>query len=1010
MLRFGLLGPLLVDVDGCPVELVGTRPKALLAILLAHANHVVGMDRLIDDLWAGTPTPGAAATLQGYVSELRKALAAATGASAPIVTRRPGYLIQLETDQLDVLGFQRLIDEARAATAAGKAEAPQLAAGRLREALALWRGPALADFADEPFSRPIATRLEEARMWALEERVEMDLRAGLQNDLVDELLDLTDRHPLRERLWGQRMLALYRCGRQAEALRSYQELRRHLDEELGIEPSPQLQRLELAVLSQDPALELAAPAVRPTPEVGPEPAPPDGLLGDHGHVVSGLGSASLPAQLTGFVGRKRELQAVRQLLAGTRLLTLTGTGGCGKTRLALQLAAEEAGRFTQGARFVDLSPVCEPSEVPAAVGAAFGLLGHADAEAVCDRLGDAEVLLVLDNCEHVIEPCAAMVEDLLSRCSGLTILATSQEELRILGETVWRVPSLGVPDDAGPPAAERILHAEAVQLFLERATSALPGFDPDDAALADIASICRRLDGIPLAIELAAALVSILRVDDIVRRLDDRFALLTRGGRRSVARQRTLRAAIDWSHDLLSPSERELFARLTVFVGSFTLEAAEVTCGRGGGFFDDFSALVSKSMVVALPGAGGVQRYRLLETLRHYGLERLQRMGAEPDARNRHAAYYTTFAEAADAHLHGSNATDWTNQVVRELPNLRVALDWSFSSGDLEVGVRLAGALRWWFFARMGQLEQARAWLERALERRKELPAELQLKALTASTTVAFSQGDYRWASEVGDEAVALAEELNDRADLAMALMARASAAVYEGNAERALDCLRRSLVYCQEQGDRWGKAFVLMFWGVLSRRSGDNDRARAQLEESLAIFRDLRDDHNQVVPLMQLALVAQKAGDLDEAARVSEEAVALARRLGDRQLTHGAICISGLTELGRGRHQEARRLLVTCLRSFRGAEHHLIVALAVEGLAVLAHREGRDSEAVLLWGYAGAVRTVAACPMTAEAMAERDGHLEQAGHRIGAGLVERELRRGAVLAFEDVLELVSSS
>ncbi len=993
-LRFGLLGPLEVSVAGRPIAVVGTRPKALLAILLAHANRVVPADRLIDDLWSGSPTPGATATLQGYVSEVRKALADATGERAPILTRRPGYLIQLTDDQLDLLRFDRLLAEARAGAGSGG----EPVGARLRQALDLWRGPALADFVDEPFARPIAARYDEARLWALQERVEIDLQSGRHAELVTELDQLTVEHPLCERLWGQRMLALYRSGRQAEALRAYQELRSRLDTELGIGPSPALQRLENAVLLQDPSLEPAVVA-QPTRPVVPDPA--DDLPGEHSH--------SPPAQVTRFVGRKRELPVVRQLLADTRLLTLTGSGGCGKTRMAAHLAAEASPSFESGVRFVDLSALCDPAEVDRAVGTAFGLLGTGDAEALCERLGDAQVLLILDNCEHVIDASAGLVEALLARCPRVTVLVTSQEALRVAGETVFRVPSLGVPDPTQPAGADVILGSEAVQLFVERASSALPELKPDEAALADIAYICRRLDGIPLAIELAAALVAILPVSDIVRRLDDRFSLLTQGRRRSVARQRTLRAAIDWSYDLLAEPERTLFAQLSVFVGPFSLEAAEATAGGDGRFLATFSALISKSMVVALAGPAGTARYRLLETLRHYGLERLGESGEEGEARQRHAAHYTSFAEAADRRLHGSDPADWSSHVVRELPNLRAALDWSFSNGDLELGVRLAGALRWWFFGRMGQLDQAREWLESAIKRRDELPAPLLLKSLTAAMTVAFLQGDYRRTSHIGEEAVALAEKLDDRAELAVALMARGGAAVYEGNPARAVECLGRSLGHCQELGDRWGRAWVLTFWGVQARRSGDDAAARAQLSEALSTFRDLHDDHNQVIPLIQLALVAQHAGDVEEAVRRCQEAILLARRLGDRLLVHSATCIYGRVELARGRLDEARRLLIASLGSFRGAEHHLTVALAVEGLACIAHADNRDRAAAELWGFAGQVRAASASPLTRERADERDDHLRRARQRVDPEVVDEGLAAGAVLSFEQVLVLVET-
>ncbi|MEA2702258.1 MAG: hypothetical protein QOD63_203 [Actinomycetota bacterium] len=446
-LSFGLLGPLLVEAGGHRVELSGSRTKALLAILLAHANSVVSADRLIDDLWAGQPTPGATATLQGYVSDLRRALSDALGQPAPVITRRPGYLVRVEPDQLDVLRFERLVGAARASDRAQAAARADL----LRQALALWRGPALADFAGEDFARPIAARLEEGRLWALEERVEAELGTGCHAELVTELGSLAEENPLRERLWGQLMLALYRCGRQADALRTYQTLRRHLGEELAIDPSPAVQRLEHAILTQDPSLELVTGG---------------GGGGGGGGAGTGTGTGpgtrpdrtrhNLPVNLTRFVGRGRELQETRELLSGTRLLTLAGSSGSGKTRLAKELVAGEAAQWRDGVFFVDLSALYKPELVPSAVAASMGLSeSGADVQSVCEHIGDSRTLLLMDNCEHLVDACAELVEAVLSSCPATTVLATSQEELRVASDEGRPL----VIEDPDAPASQAMLHA-----------------------------------------------------------------------------------------------------------------------------------------------------------------------------------------------------------------------------------------------------------------------------------------------------------------------------------------------------------------------------------------------------------------------------------------------------------------------------------------------------------------------------------------------------------------------
>ncbi len=853
--------------------------------------------------------------------------------------------------------------------------------------------PALSDFEGEDFARPIAARLDEARMWALEERVEAELGTGCHSELVTELGALSREYPLRERLWGQLMLALYRCGRQAEALRTYQDLRRHLGEELAIDPSPALQRLERAILTQHPSLEL----VPDTTSSGPA-ASIARAAGPH---------YNLPVNLTRFVGRGRELEETRRLLSGTRLLTLAGTSGSGKTRLAVELVAGEAAQWRDGVYFVDLSALYKPDLVPATVAASMGLSERgADVQSVCEHIGDSQTLLLLDNCEHLVEACAELVEAVLSSCPGTTVLATSQEELRIASETVWRVPPLSLPIHTQTPVTERLLGSEAVQLFLDRATS-LGDFALEASTLEAVAHICRRLDGIPLAIELAASLVAVLPLEEVVRRLDDRLALLTRGHRRAVSRHRTLRSAIDWSYELLSATERELFERLSVFVGQFSVEAAEAA--SEGDFLADLSALVSKSMVATIPGPGGTRRYHLLDSLRLYGLDRLRATGREEDARDRHAEHYTSFAVAADRRLHSPDGAGWSMLVIKELPNIRAALEWSFTKGDLAVGVQLAGALRSAYFSRIGQLGQMREWLELALGATEPLPPLLRLKALTAATNVASSQGDFRWGAIVGEEAVALADELGDPYELAFALMARGGGAVFEGKTARAVELLGRSIETCREVGDGWTMAWSLTFWGIASRRSGEADLAFRQLTEAVSIFENLRDEYAQLTPRVQLALLAQQSGDLDGGMKLCEEVIELSRRLGDRQIAHGALCIGGLLELERGHPAAARELLLNSLGTGRDLEHQLFVALAVEGFAVLAHMERRDADAARLWGFTDELRSTRAMPLANERLAARERMLAGARERSGDDLVDQAFDAGRRLAYAQVLDQVRS-
>ena len=456
---------------------------------------------------------------------------------------------------IDARRFEDLVARAELRRAVDPAEAVEL----LREALALWRGPALADFAYESFASVEASRLEELRLRAIELRLEADLALGRAADVVAELESLVAEHPLREAFWGQLMLALYRSGRQGEALRTYRRAADHVGEELGLEPSAALQRLEQAILVQDTSLDAELRPVAGAPT-----------------------TASLPAPLTSFVGREHEVAQVEDLLSHARLVTLTGAGGSGKTRLALETAIR-ARATVDGVWFVELATLADPTLVAQAVASALGLREEPERPVesiIVEALGERDCLLVVDNCEHVLEAAADLCATLLSACPHLRILATSRESLDIGGEVAWGVPTLPTP--AGVPATvDVLLRFDAARLFVERATTASPGFVPTADDIADIAAICACLDGIPLAIELAAARLRTLSLAQVAARLDDRLRLLVSGRRDVQPRQRTLRAAIEWSYDLLDEGERATFDRSAWFAAPFSLEAAEAVCAGG---------------------------------------------------------------------------------------------------------------------------------------------------------------------------------------------------------------------------------------------------------------------------------------------------------------------------------------------------------------------------------------------------------------------------------------------
>ena len=641
----------------------------MLALLALDAGRVVPAGRLVEEVWLGRPPLGAAKTLRSYVSRLRSALAP----EVPVVPRGGGYALGAGAGQLDVARFERLVAEGRAALGGGEAAA---AGNRFREALALWRGPAFADVLDvEPLAREGA-RLEELRLAAVEGRLEADLAVGWHGQVAGELEGLVGEYPLRERLWRLLMLALYRGGRQADALAAYQRARTMLAGELGLEPGQELKELERAVLRH-------------------EVPPPAGDWQRH----------NLPAQLTSFVGREQELAMLGELLGEARLVTLTGAGGAGKTRLAVEFAGRVVERFADGVWLAELAGISDPGLVAGQVMEALGVRQAGDVpviDALRYRLRSAELLLVLDNCEHLLDACAQLAGALLRSSPGLRVLATSREPLAVPGEAACPVPPLALPSDHADPV--EIASTPAVRLFLDRGASARPGAGLAGAPVAVIGQICRELDGLPLAIELAAARTSTLSVEDVGAHLADKFRFLAYRRPAADPRHQALKAAIGWSYELLPAAEQDAFRQLSVFAGDFGLAQAAQVCSGG----DEAAALnlvdrlASKSLAVA-DTAGGQTRYRLLETIRQYAAGRLAETGDAGPARRRHAEAFLALAERERDRA----------VLAREQDNFRAALSWSLSQ-DSETGPRLARALGGLWLAR-GFLQEGQDWLERAL-------------------------------------------------------------------------------------------------------------------------------------------------------------------------------------------------------------------------------------------------------------------------------------------------------
>ncbi|MFF8312118.1 AfsR/SARP family transcriptional regulator [Streptomyces lydicus] len=940
-MQFRVLAPLEVrSTDGRSAPVPEKKVRALLAALLAHHGRPVSADRLVEHLWGARPPANPTASLQSKVSQLRRALdTAEPGARKLVAAAPPGYRLDVAADALDAGRFTALTTRAYAAADARER------AGLLAAALDLWHGPAFAGFADGDLIRPVAESLEEQRLTALEERAAARLELGEHAPLTGELAALAARHPLRERLRALQLTALYRAGRQSEALTAYGEIRALLAEELGVDPGPELAAAHRAILRQEPWEQrepgggaVARDGGRAQGAVGTTPARP---------------RTNLPAPLTALLGRQDAVRQVEQALTDHRLLTLTGPGGVGKTRLALETAGRLGGTFPDGVWLVELAALSRPDDpargrdtrctaaelaetVLAVLGIREGAAGGPVAERLIGAVRGKRLLLVLDNCEHVIDAAAEVTAALLAAAPHLRTLVTSREPLGLPGEAVWAVPPL---EPAG-----------AVELFAARATAADPTFALDAGTTPVVAEICRRLDGIPLALELAATRVRALGVRELNARLDDRFRLLGAGRRGAPARQQTLRAVLDWSWELLPAPERTVLRRLAVQADGCTLRAAETVCAGDGVRQDEvldlLARLVDRSLVTVARTAHE-PRYRLLETVAAYCLERLAEAGELPAVRRRHHRYYTELAEGAEPLLYGAGQHEWLARLDAEAANLRAALDGSIREGAADRALRLVNALAWYWFLR-GRLAEAGRSLEAALAAGEaaagSVPESRRLRAAAWQVGMgSLAGGD---ADPVARAAAVLQryEAHGEPRERAWAQWFLGYAQVGLGDPVAAAARLDRSLAAFRALGDRWGTAACLS-----SRAQGTRGHLAARrrdAEESAALFGELGDGWGQLQAAEALGAMAEITGDYARAARLHEDGLRIAEELGlwiqaSYKLT-GLGRIALLTgDLARARDCHERGLRLAAEQSHRRGE-----MFAECGLALGARKEGRLDEA----------------------------------------------------------------
>lgn len=944
-MQFRILGPLEVAEGDCLVSLAGAQ-RALLALLLLSANEVVSADRLLDELWGEELPESGRTALQVRVSQLRKALGADHGR---IATRAPGYLLRVERDELDLYGFEQLVSEADAAE-------PAQAAVKLREALGLWRGAPLDDLSHASFAQPAIRRLEELRLATFEKRIEADLELGRQADLIAELETLVEEYPLREHLHAQLMLALYRSGRQADALAAYQRARHVLVEQLGIEPSPPLRQLEQAILLQEASLDLGAAVTRRAPlitAVSARSRTETREVRDAPH--------NLPAQVSSFIGRERQLRELRDLLSRARVITLTGSGGVGKTRLVLQLAASMVDSSDDGPWFVDLAPLTDATLVAAKLAGVLGVReqpGRRLLDSLIASCRARQLLVILDNCEHVVDEAATIADQLVRGCPKMTLLATSREPLAIEGEHLYRVPPLFVPPPDSDPGC--LLGSEAVRLFADRARQQSADFlvGPDNASA--VGRVCRRLDGIPLAIELAAARLRTLPLDEIDSRLGERFRLLTGGHRVAPPRQQTLEALIDWSYDLLDSDEQEMLERLSVFAGGFDLQSAQTVAGGGLDtpldVLDRLAALVDKSLLQS--GDPASSRYRLLDTVREYAATKLlARSQATARAlRAAHRDHYLALAETAAPHLIGHGQTEWLDRLKLEVDNLRAAVSTSLQDADPTAALRLGRALCYFWLYRQPRAEGAAA-LCAALDRPDaQEPTLTRGRALAAAAILlTMVTGEYDAAAARAEEALAIARALPDPHLRAEALHVLALINESRGNEQAHFELTGEALTLATALGDQHLMALLLMTTGsspFLSRA----ERART-VARSLKLAHQCGNQALYLGTLNNLSYLEIEDGNVSVARARLAEGVRLAREIGARRALSMLSCTLGFASYLAEADADARAMFDQSLAIAQRSGDHLMGAYAQLGRALLASRTGDAQAAATLHGAADAIR-----------------------------------------------------
>lgn len=882
--RVWLLGSFRVSVGSRKVgegEWRLRKARSLVKLLALSPGHRMHRERVMDLLWPELDARAAANNLRGALHVARRTL-------SPTPTIASRYL-RLTGDELALCPGASLWVDVDAFEEAGAEARRSREPAVYRTAIELYTGELLPEDLYEDWAEVHREQLRETFLALLLELAGLYEERKEHGRAIEVLERALSCEPAREEAHIALMRLYALSGQRREALRQYELLGRVLRRELSAES----RRLHEEILSG-----LFPPAEDRPPEEAPDAGP-----------------HNLPASRTSFVGRERDVVEVKRLLSMTNLLTLTGAGGCGKTRLALEVAGELVGSYPDGVWLVELAPLSEPELVPQTVAEALGVRGQPGrtlTDTLTESLRKSKALLLLDNCEHLIEAAAHLADRLLSSCSSLRILATSREPLGVAGEVNWSVSPLSVPDTDSLPAAEDLTRYESVRLFVERARSRLPTFEVTRENARSVAEVCRKLDGIPLAIELVTARITALAVEQVAERLEDSLKLLAGGPRTATRRHQTMRAALEWSYELLSEDERRLFRRLSVFAGRWTLEAAEAVGGgdgiERGKVLDLLGRLVDKSLVVTEAGEGAL-RYRMLEPARHYARERLEESGEAERVRKRHAAFFLALAEEAEPELIGPEQAARLLQLEREHDNLRAVRRWARESGRKELGLRLAGAL-WRFWFTRGHLEEGQGWIEEALSSSNGVLSDARSRALNGAGALAWQRGAAEQAEAYFEQSLAVCQELDDKPGMARAINNLAVIASSRGDYTRARELLARCLALDRELGDMRGVAYSLGELGHLAFFRGEFGQAAEYLEQALALHRRLGDKRSVGLTLSNLGAIARRTGKLQRAAQLHGESLNVVREIDDEWLTACMLIEVGCLLAQQGRAERAACVL----------------------------------------------------------------------------------------------------